>query len=321
MDKVAKVGQTVAGKFEGAQGRPIRSELSDMYNFQPLLKAIIVLPLMLPALAACTALTVYNDMVPQDRAKEITVRDVAYGSAHRQKLDIYLPGKNMSNKDVVVFFYGGSWKLGRKEELSFVASALAQRGYVVVVPDYRLVPEVVYPAFVEDTAKAIAWTYRNIGTYGGNPKRMFVSGHSAGAYNAMMVALAPQFLAEEGLSPSIMQGVIGISGPYDFLPFQYKTLHRTFDSAAPDLASTQPVNRAAEGRNTPPVLLLAGSAETLVPPKNPRNLAAALKKAHKPVEVKFYPGARHLDMLFAFSKPGQKDSGVLDDMVAWMQSH
>lgn len=286
----------------------------------PFLKALAVLSLLLLA-QGCTALTVYNDVVPQDRSKEVVKSNIAYGSERRQKLDIYMPVKNVPGKDVIVFFYGGSWKLGRKEELSFVANALAVRGYVVVVPDYRLVPQVTYPGFVEDTAKAIAWTYRNIKSYGGNPGRMFVSGHSAGAYNAMMVALAPEFLGAEGLSPSIMRGVIGVSGPYDFLPFQYIAEHRAFDSAAPNLEVTQPVYRAARARGTPPILLLAGEAETLVPPKNARNLAAALKRAGRPVQVKFYPGARHLDMLFAFSKPGRNKASVLDDMVAWISRH
>jgi acetyl esterase/lipase len=292
-----------------------------MLSIRMLMKILAAVPVVLLGLSGCTALTVYNDLVPQDRASEIARHDIAYGSEHRQKLDIYVPAKNVAGRDVIVFFYGGSWKLGRKEEVSFVANALTQRGYVVVVPDYRLVPEVTYPAFVDDTAKAVAWTYRNIATYGGNPNRLFISGHSAGAYNAMMVALAPEFLDRQGLSPSILKGVIGISGPYDFLPFQYVTLHRTFDSAAPNLAATQPINRVSDARNTPPVLLLAGSKETLVPPKNPRELAAVLKKAGKPVEVKFYPGARHLDMLFAFSKTGRSKASVLDDMVAWISSH
>jgi acetyl esterase/lipase len=292
-----------------------------MRSIRLLLKILAVLPLMLLGLSGCTALTVYNDVVPQDRASEVAKRDIAYGNEHRQKLDVYLPAKSVANKDVIVFFYGGSWKLGRKEEVSFVANALTQRGYVVVVPDYRLTPEVSYPAFVDDTAKAVAWTYRNIASYGGNPSRMFISGHSAGAYNAMMVALAPEFLDRQGLSPSILKGMIGISGPYDFLPFKYATLHRAFDSAAPNLAATQPINRAAEGRNTPPVLLLAGAKETLVPPKNPRELAAALKKAGKSVDMRLYPGARHLDMLFAFSKTDRSKAPVLDDMVAWISSH
>ncbi len=291
-----------------------------MPSFRPFFKALAALSLLL-VVQGCTALTVYNDVVPQDREKEIVKKDIAYGTEHRQELDIYLPQKNVPGKDVIVFFYGGSWKLGRKEELSFVANALTQRGYVVVVPDYRLVPEVRYPDFVKDSAKAVAWTYRNIASYGGNPRRIFISGHSAGAYNAMMVALAPEFLGAEGLSPSILKGVIGVSGPYDFLPFQYMAEHRAFDSAAPDLESTQPVNRARSGGGTPPVYLLAGAAETLVPPKNPRNMAAALKKAGKSVQVKLYPGARHLDMLFAFSKTDRDKASVLDDMVAWIARH
>ena len=284
------------------------------------MKAFAVLSFMLVA-QGCTALTVYNDIVPQDRAEEVVKSDIPYGSERRQKLDIYLPAKTVPGRDVIVFFYGGSWKLGRKEELSFVANALSKRGYVVVVPDYRLVPQVRYPDFVKDTAKAVAWTYRNIANYGGNPRRIFVSGHSAGAYNAVMVSLAPEFLGGEGLSPSIIRGTIGVSGPYDFLPFQYLALHRAFDSAAPDLASTQPINRAGDSRGTPPMLLLAGEGETMVPPKNARSLAAALKKAGKSVQVKFYPGARHLDMLFAFSKPGRDKAAVLDDMVAWIARH
>jgi acetyl esterase/lipase len=291
-----------------------------MRSIRLLLKILVAAPVVLFGLSGCTALTVYNDIVPQDRASEIVQRDIAYGNQKRQKLDIYLPGKSVAGKDVLVFFYGGSWKLGRKEEVSFVASAFAQRGFVVVVPDYRLVPEVTYPAFVQDTAKAIAWTYRNIASHGGNPRRMFVSGHSAGAYNAMMVALAPEFLVNEGLSPSIMKGAIGISGPYDFLPFEYIALHQAFDSA-PVLKATQPIYRAADAKGTPPILLLAGQAETMVPPKNTINLQAALRKAGKPVEVKFYPGARHLDTLFAISKTGRKKASVVEDIIDFMSRH
>lgn len=292
-----------------------------MHPIRSLLKVLSLLMLLAVPLSGCTALTVYNDVVPQDRAKQVRISDVAYGSARRQKLDIYLPNKDVKNADVVVFFYGGSWKLGRKEELSFVANSLAQRGFVVVVPDYRLVPEVRYPDFIKDTAKAIAWTYRNVRGYGGNPRRMFVSGHSAGAYNAVMTALAPEFLGGEGLSPSVMRGVIGISGPYDFLPFQYIALHRAFDSAAPNLEVTQPVYRARKAGGVPPMLLIAGAGETMVPAKNTEELASILRQRGKRVDVKIYPGARHLTTLLAFSKPRRNEASVLDDIVAWMKRH
>ena len=164
--------------------------------------------LLLAALAACSATSILNVLSPTG---DLDIRrDVAYGTLPRQKLDIYRPKAGAVPRPVVVFFYGGSWDSGSRDGYLFVGEALASRGFVAVVPDYRVHPEVVFPTFLEDAAAAVAWAKRNAGDIGGDPSRVFVMGHSAGAHIAAMVALDPRYLAREGLTPL---GALGLHRP------------------------------------------------------------------------------------------------------------
>jgi acetyl esterase/lipase len=161
-------------------------------------------------------------------------RGIAYGPNPRQMLDIYAPVR-AANLPVVVFFYGGSWQSGDRADYAFVAALLAAKKFVVVVPDYRVYPEATYPAFVEDCTGAVEWVTGRIGPYGGDAACVFAMGHSAGAYNAVMLALSPE-------APDIA-GVIGLAGPYDFLPLKDPVL-KTIFAGASDIRDTQPITHA-----------------------------------------------------------------------------
>jgi len=266
----------------------------------------------LAGLTACSALDVFNAVVPYDDGATKVASDIAYGEEPRQTLAVYRPDRLTGKAPVIFFIYGGSWSNGAKEDYGFVGNAFASKGYVTVIADYRLVPKVRYPAFVEDDARALAWTYRNIAKYGGDPSRIFVAGHSAGAYNAMMLATDPAFLDAQGLSTGIITAVAGLSGPYDFLPLDVTATREAFDGVE-DLPATQPVNKVHAGM--PPVFLAYGAADDLVGPKNVRTLARKLDAAGVEHETRIYPDVGHAGTLVALSKPFRSRTPVMKDML------
>lgn len=170
------------------------------------MKRLTMLAVALLALvaAACSPLGLLNHLTPSDGDATRAAEGVAYGPDPRQVLDVYTPAKPSAAAPVVVFFYGGSWSSGRRQDYAFVGKALASRGFVTVIPDYRLVPQVRFPAFVQDSAAAVKWAYDHAAQYGGDAGRLAVMGHSAGAYNAMMVALDTHWLAQAGAPPGVV---------------------------------------------------------------------------------------------------------------------
>lgn len=221
---------------------------------------------------------------------------VAYGEGARRTLDVYRPG-NVGALPVVVFFYGGSWQSGNKELYQFVGAALARRGYVAVIPDYRLYPDVRYPQFLEDGARAVRWAKDNAARFGGDPDKIFLMGHSAGAYIAAMLALDSRWLEAVGISPDRgIAGLIGISGPYDFLPLRQGTLRTIFGGNDP---TTQPISHISPG--APPALLLTGAKDGLVDPGNSPRLAARLQAAGDAVTLRTYRWVGHLSIIGTFS--------------------
>jgi acetyl esterase/lipase len=240
---------------------------------------------------------------------EIT-RSVAYGDAARQTLDVYRPAAATKSSPIIVFFYGGSWQTGDKETYLFVATALAQRGYVVVVPDYRVYPEVRYPAFLEDGARAVRWAKDNAARLGGDPGRLFIMGHSAGAYIAAMLVLDDRWLQQVGLTPNRdVAGLVGISGPYDILPL-HGTLATIFGGT--DVESTQPISHVAPG--APPAFLATGKRDDIVEPSNTTRLAAKLAANGDKAVVKTYPWVGHITIIGSFALPLRFLSPVLDDV-------
>lgn len=229
----------------------------------------------------------------------ITVHEnLAYGGDPRQKLDLYVPdkldGKQTGKARLLVFFYGGGWDSGGKDGYLFAIRPFLDAGYIVAVPDYRIYPEARFPDFVEDGAAALRWLNDNAGQYGADTDRVYLAGHSAGAYNAMMLALDEHYLRNVGLDAKRIAAVVGLAGPYDFST-RTATLAPIF-AGAPDSA-TQPVSFARPG--APAMLLATGDADTTVYPRNSQRLAERLKQAGDEVELKIYPGIGHVGLVTA----------------------
>lgn len=247
-------------------------------------------------------------------------KDIAYGDGPRHKLDIYAPKADASKDQnepapVVVFFYGGAWKQGTKADYPFVGHALAARGFVTVVPDYRLVPETEYPGFLNDNAQAIKWVEDNIATFGGDPGRVFLAGHSAGAYNAVMLGMDRAYLRDAGVTIPI-RAVLGISGPYSVYPFEFKELQEAFGHVDnPQL--TQPINMPTD--EIVPMFLGTGSSDLIVSPENTRLFAQKLIDSGRGVVEKTYDGLGHMEPIMALSSVWRWRSSVLDDMVAFLE--
>jgi len=238
---------------------------------------------------------------------------VAYADGARNRLDVYAPEKRGDPAPVVFFIYGGGWNRGERSDYQFVGRALAARGFITVIADYRLVPEVRYPEFLEDSASALKWVQDNIASYGGDPNRLFLAGHSAGAYNAMMLALDPSYLQEYGVTLPI-RAVAGLSGPYDFYPFEYGEVREAFGQA-PNPEGTQPVNLVTS--NTPPMYLATGTTDPIVRMQNTEHMARKLQENGVWVTTRFYEGFGHMEPVIAMGSLWRWRAPVLDDMVTF----
>ncbi|WP_310539993.1 alpha/beta hydrolase [Phenylobacterium sp.] len=264
--------------------------------------------------AACSPLTMFSTLTPKDPATRADT-GVAYGPLSRQKLDVYAPRKSTALAPVAVFFYGGSWDSGRRQDYRWVGQALAAQGYLTIVPDYRIFPEVTYPSFLEDGAAAVRWAADHAKDLGGDPRRIVLVGHSAGAYNAVMLGFDTRYLQAQGVDPKAIRAVAGLSGPYDFIPIDGPVTRRTFGGAA-DLAATQPSQYAS--RSGPAAFLATGDADRTVYPRNTKQLAAAIRAAGGQVEEKHYAGVDHAGSVLALSRPFRNRAPILADMTAFL---
>lgn len=236
--------------------------------------------------------------------------------AQGQTLDVWRPsGGPRENLPVVIFWYGGGWVHGDRAAYAFAARAFAKAGFVVVVPDYRKVPTVRFPAFLQDGADAVKWTRDHVADYGGDPGRIAFAGHSAGAYSAVMLALDTRWLRAVGVDPHVVKAVVGLCGPYDFYPF---TARRAIDAmqGAADPVITQPIHFARA--DAPPMLLVSAGNDAQVKPHNAVNLTAKLRALGAPVVHRDYPGLSHEDVAMALSKPFRGKAPVLADSVAFL---
>lgn len=266
---------------------------------------------------ACTPLGLFATLSPKDSALR-SAQNVAYGPNPRQALDVYAPRSATGSAPVAVFFYGGSWDSGRRQDYNWAGRALAARGFVTIVADYRLYPEVRYPGFLEDGAQAVRWAADHAAQYGGDPSRIVLVGHSAGAYNAVMLGLDGRYLRAAGVDPRQVKAVAGLAGPYAFIPLDGPVTRRTFGEAK-DLAATQPIAYARA--DAPAAFLATGDADTTVYPRNTVRLAKALREAGAVVEERHYPGVDHIRIVLALSRPLRGQAPVLDEMAAFLRKH
>ena len=272
---------------------------------------------MLPALlTACSAVDVLNATVATDTYRRVD--DQSYGTDARQQLDVYQPAADIKNAPLVVFFYGGSWSSGERADYRFVGEALASQGIVCVVADYRLSPAVRYPVFVQDSALAVRWAFDNAARLGADPARVFVMGHSAGAYNAAMLALDARWLRAVGLNPARLAGWIGLAGPYDFLPIGDPKTQVAFNWPGTP-ADSQPLVHAS--RASPPALLLAPTGDTVVDPqRSTAALARKLKSSGVSVQSELFDTVSHVTLVASMAAVLRGRAPVLERVTAFVSS-
>ena len=266
---------------------------------------------------ACSPAKLLNSLVPESGFTLQT--DIAYGQSPRQKLDIYRPkSTNQTPHKVVVFFYGGSWDSGEKADYKFVGEALSSQGFIVVIPNYRVYPEVLFPGFMADPATAAKWVKTNIQSYGGNVHEVFLTGHSAGAHLAVMLAVNPEYLAKESLKPADFAGIVGLAGPYDFLPLLADRLKIIFGPEEGRWKS-QPIN-FVDGKN-PPMFLGVGRKDSIVAPYNTDHIAKKIRDKNGLVEVVEFADYGHIDMVAKLARPIRGDGQLLKAMVTFLNAH
>lgn len=244
------------------------------------------------------------------------VADIRYGSAQRQRLDVYRPTGDAQKRPVVVFWYGGAWVYGAKEEFRFVAAALAEAGYVAILPDYRLYPEARFPTFIEDGALAVRWAHRHAQEFGGDPRSLFVMGHSAGALIAASVAINPKYLAEVGGDRRWIRGLIGLSGPYALQPpYQIKAIfpepYSPVDWQLPQFVDA----------NVPPVLLIDGDDDRYVDASHSTALAGALRKLGVPTVTHRLHGYTHTDVVTDLAFPWRLRTPIVAHVSEFITEH
>ena len=276
----------------------------------------IVLTVLLSLLAgSCSPVDVLNTLSPDTGL--LTTRDIAYGAGRRQTLDVYAP-VGARAAPTVVFFYGGSWQSGSKADYAFVARALAKEGIVVIVPDYRVYPDAKFDGFMRDGAAAAGWAARHAGDYGGDPGRLVLMGHSAGAHIAALLTLDPRWLATVGLDPHTnVAGMVGLAGPYDFLPLKDSVLKTIFGPPA-RLSDTQPINFV--GGSNPPMFLATDADDTTVEPRNTYALAEKIRAKGGAVESRTYDHLDHRTLIGVISQPLGSFTPVRSEVSAFIRS-
>ena len=271
-------------------------------------------------LGGCEA-TLFAGLNATDQRRDITPhRDIVFDREHGLALDVYAP-EHAEHAPVVVFFYGGTWVSGERAWYRFVGSALAARGVVTVIPDYRKYPQVTLNGFMQDAASAVAWTHAHAAELGGAPDDVFVMGHSAGGQIAALLATDPEWLGAHGLRPSELAGLIGLAGCYDFVPVppDDRVMLGVFGATPVQQRRGEPISHVVGAE--PPMLLLQGTDDSEVEPSNAISLYRATQAAHEDSTLRTYPGTGHEALLFALSRPLRGAAPTLDDVMAFIQSH
>jgi acetyl esterase/lipase len=267
-------------------------------------------------MAGCSRLGFLAANVPAAFGTYVRHVNIAYGADRQQRLDVYVPDPPAGiPRAVVVFWHGGRWRFGDKADYRFVGAALAQSGYVAVVANYRHYPQVKMPGFMSDAAQAASWAVAHAEEFGGDRERLYLMGHSAGAHMAALVTLDKSYFAATGQPVPRIAGVIGLSGPYDFLPLLEPDVQDMF--GPPQIyPQSQPINFVRA--DAPPMLLMHGLNDDTVRPKNSRNLAAALSALGVPVTLKLYPKLWHADTVAALTPLLRGRAPTLADITAFI---
>ena len=246
---------------------------------------------------------------------------IAFDPGTANRLDIWAapaPAQAQPRRPVLVFFYGGSWVSGRRQDYGFVGRAYARRGFITVIPDYRKVPDVRFPSFIQDGAAALRWVHDNIARFGGDPSRIVLVGHSAGAHIAVMLALDGRYLSAERLPPDTIKAVAGLAGPYDFYPFTWAEAQAALGNAR-DPRQTQPIHFAR--RDAPPLWLGTGQEDRTIAPRNSVALAGREDAlGSTTTRLRLFPGVDHVDIVKALSRPFRSTAPILAETDAFLKN-
>lgn len=246
----------------------------------------------------------------------IITRDINYAQGPRRSLDVYVSKTKSGHKPVVLFIYGGTWMSGSKADFTWVGAALARKGYVAVIPDYRIYPKGVWPKFLQDNAMAARWARDNASLYGGDASNLVIMGHSAGAYNAVSLAVDRRWLSEAGLNPERdVRAVIGLSGPY-IIEADTRKLKVIFgpETQWPDV---QPISHV-DGKS-PPLLLVIGDKDDQVDPRDTDKLAAQVRLKGGSATVIHYANLSHAGSLDALAPEEENAPPVMDEITAFIE--
>jgi acetyl esterase/lipase len=257
--------------------------------------AVLVLFAVPTALANWKAVFMYTVSAPSYIGFYERRADIPYGDLPRQSLDVYVPSGGASGRPTVIFWHGGMWTWGSKEQYRFVGAALANSGYVAILPNYRLFPQARFPQFIDDGALAVRWAREHARELGGDPGALFLMGHSAGGHLAAMLALDEQYLGKVGGDSSWIRGWIALSAPYEW-KWTLPGMHVIFGGRPVD--EWRPI--AHVSNRAPPVLLIHGLEDPRLHPRETVHMAEALRSAHVPVECRIYGGG-HMAPVLAFS--------------------
>src|SRR5262245_2019367 len=187
-------------------------------------------------------------------------RDVAFGPSADEVLDIYTPTNAGLPAPVQVFYHGGYWRSFRASDFAFVAERLVEAGALAVIVNYALVPTVRIGELVRQCRAALAWVHANIGRYGGDPQRIYVSGHSAGGHlTAMMTAAAPQ--PGEPDTRGLVRGGVALSGLFDLEPIRLCYLQETLQLTPAEVAACSPARQLPA--TSAPLALAYGAEESV----------------------------------------------------------
>lgn len=271
------------------------------------------LALLIAISTSCTPRAALERLVLGDLVERAV--DLPYGEGERRTLDVYQASRARGTAPVVVFLYGGRWKYGSKDDYLLVANAFVRRGWVTVVPDYRLHPAVLFPAWVEDGAAAVRWTADNIHRFGGDARNIIVVGHSAGAHTAALLALDERYLRNAGVPPGVVRGFVSVAGPVDT------------NWTAPDVQrlmgprdgwpETYPATHV-DGRN-PPLLLMHGGSDDVALPVSSTRLAATIQQRGGCASARIYSNLGHIDIAVALGLPALRAEPVLDDLEQFIE--
>jgi acetyl esterase/lipase len=270
------------------------------------------------SLTGCTKFTLLDATIPTAGYTRTT--DIPYGDLPRQKLDVYKPTGKRAGGKVVIFFYGGDWQSGQKGDYRFVAQALASRGFVTVMPDYRLYPEVRFPTFVEDGASAIRWAHDHVAEFGGDPAQICLMGHSAGAHIAALLTLDEHYLGDVGLDRQAIRATAALSGPYDFVPpiDDRAAFAMTRDQTATD-PNIQPIT-FVDGK-APPMLLVHGGIDKTVSADNARRLGESIRQSGGDVTTVIYPDRAHVGIVLSLAWSFRWLAPTLDKVSEFFKTH